>query len=83
MGRALCTRTTCAPRTCGTPQRIEEDSRVVVTDWCCCEYVATPPEASRRGLIFSDYSAPELEPERRTDRSDMWSIGVMAHALLR
>lgn len=61
----------------------EEDSRVVVTDWCCCEYLASPPDGSRRGLIFSDYSAPELEPQRRTDRSDMWSIGVMAFALLR
>jgi len=59
-----------------------EDARLVVTDWACVEYVKTPSKESRKHLIFTEYSAPELDPHQRSDRSDMWSIGVMAFALL-
>lgn len=60
----------------------EQDSRLVVTDWDCCEYVSTPPEGSRRNLIITDFAAPELRCEMRSDRADMWSIGVMAFVLV-
>jgi len=59
------------------------DSRVVVTDWSCSCFMDTPADDSRRNLVVSEYSAPELSPDWRTDRSDMWSIGVMTYALLR
>jgi len=51
----------------------EPGSDLVVTDWACTEYINTPPKDARRQLIISEYSAPELVPERRTDRSDVWS----------
>lgn len=59
-----------------------EDARLVVTDWACVEYMKTPPKESRKHLIYSEYSAPDLDPHERTDGGDMWSIGVMAFALL-
>jgi len=58
------------------------DSRVVITDWCCTEFIKTPPKESRQFLIFTEYSAPELEPSHRTDRGDVWSLGIVAFALL-
>lgn len=60
----------------------DEDSRVVITDWSMAEFLHTRPEDSRRNLIFTEYSAPELEPSQRTDRGDVWSLGAMAFALL-
>jgi calcium-dependent protein kinase len=58
------------------------DARVVVTDWSCCEYIATHARASREHIVKSEFSAPELKPTVRTDRGDMWSIGVLAFALV-
>lgn len=58
------------------------DARIVITDWACLEFLDTNPSESRKDLIFSDFSAPELEADRRTDKADMWSIGVTAFVLL-
>jgi calcium-dependent protein kinase len=60
----------------------DPDSRLVVCDWSCAEFIDATPKDSRSNLITSEYSAPELEPKRRTDRADIWSIGVIAHAML-
>eukprot|EP00930_Biecheleria_cincta_P083091 TRINITY_DN72723_c0_g1_i1.p1 TRINITY_DN72723_c0_g1~~TRINITY_DN72723_c0_g1_i1.p1 ORF type:complete len:548 (+),score=115.84 TRINITY_DN72723_c0_g1_i1:33-1676(+) len=60
----------------------DPDARLVICDWSNAEFIDAPPEESRRGLITSDYSAPELRPEVRTDRVDMWSIGMVAYVLL-
>jgi len=58
------------------------DSRLVVTDWACLEYISVPPKECRQHLILSEYSAPELEPQHRAAGADVWSMGVMAFALL-
>lgn len=60
----------------------DADARLVVTDWACIEYIGTPEKDARKGLIKTKFSAPELVPSSRTDRGDVWSIGVMAYALL-
>eukprot|EP00931_Biecheleriopsis_adriatica_P116719 TRINITY_DN92329_c0_g1_i1.p1 TRINITY_DN92329_c0_g1~~TRINITY_DN92329_c0_g1_i1.p1 ORF type:complete len:573 (+),score=99.61 TRINITY_DN92329_c0_g1_i1:77-1720(+) len=60
----------------------DPDARLVICDWSCTEFIDCPPDQSRRNIILSQYSAPELEPSHRSDRADMWSIGVMAYVLL-
>jgi len=61
----------------------DSSSRLVLCDWQCACFMQTPAEDARRNIVYSEYSAPELSPDSRTDRGDMWSIGVMAYALLR
>jgi len=61
----------------------DSDSRLVVTDWNCSCFIDTPAEDARRNLVISEYSAPELNPDRRTDRADMWSVGMLTYAMLR
>lgn len=58
------------------------DSRIVLCDWSCSSFIDTPEEDSRRALVFSEFSAPELDFRSRTDRGDVWSLGAIAFALL-
>eukprot|EP00746_Dinoflagellata_sp_MGD_P099497 gnl/MRDRNA2_/MRDRNA2_40467_c0_seq1.p1 gnl/MRDRNA2_/MRDRNA2_40467_c0~~gnl/MRDRNA2_/MRDRNA2_40467_c0_seq1.p1 ORF type:complete len:585 (+),score=119.62 gnl/MRDRNA2_/MRDRNA2_40467_c0_seq1:98-1852(+) len=60
----------------------DDDARVVVTDWQYAEFINAPPRDARQVLPISDFSAPELDVHHRTDRGDIWSIGVIAFALL-
>eukprot|EP00928_Gymnodinium_smaydae_P055008 TRINITY_DN38678_c0_g1_i1.p1 TRINITY_DN38678_c0_g1~~TRINITY_DN38678_c0_g1_i1.p1 ORF type:complete len:610 (+),score=116.83 TRINITY_DN38678_c0_g1_i1:51-1832(+) len=60
----------------------DPDARVVLTDWSCASFISARPEESRRNILHSEYSAPELVAEKRTDREDMWSVGALAFALL-
>jgi calcium-dependent protein kinase len=60
----------------------DADARLVVTDWCYAEFIDTPPTEARKFLPVSDFSAPELDVHHRTDRLDIWSIGVLVFAML-
>lgn len=61
----------------------DSSSRLVLCDWECSCFIDAAAEDVRRNIVHGEYSAPELTPDWRSDRGDMWSVGVMAYALLR